>query len=159
MVDIIHSCIRNLILYIICLHLFQVWKKVCSHFWLALKLIHYFTGLFLHTTKILILERYSVVLGVCLMNSFASCFALTVGENKENAMFVDGITGLGKCLPIFWEYLIILFSSFSIFVTLCILSLYLASEVLRVCEFAIGRHSISEQINSNHPNLKFCNCI
>ena len=49
LVDIIHSC--NLILYIICLHLFQVWKKVCSHFWLALKLIHYFTGLFLHTTK------------------------------------------------------------------------------------------------------------
>ena len=33
--------------------------------------------------KILILERYSVVLGVCLMNSFASCFALTVGENEE----------------------------------------------------------------------------
>ena len=49
LVDIIHSC--NLILYIICLHLFQVWKKVCSHFWLALKLIHFFTGLFLHTTK------------------------------------------------------------------------------------------------------------
>ena len=73
-----------------------------------------------YNKKIFILERYSVVLGVCLMNSFASCFALTVGENKENAMFVDGITGLGKCLPIFWEYLVILFSSCSIFSLLCV---------------------------------------
>ena len=49
LVDSIHSC--NLILYLICFHLFQVWKQVCSHFWLALKLIHYFTSLFLHATK------------------------------------------------------------------------------------------------------------
>ena len=74
----------------------------------------------MYKRQIFILERYSVVLGVCLMNSFATCFALTVGENKENAMFVDGITGLGKCLPIFWEYLVLLFSNFSIFSLLCV---------------------------------------
>ena len=92
------------------------------------------------------------------MNSFASCFALTVGENKENAMFVDGITGLGKCLPIFWEYLVILFVVVLFFRYFVFLSFYLASEVagLRVCHRTTFYFRTN---NSNHPNLKFCNCI